>query len=156
MNTAELQPDIALKALLEGNVKVKASNGRMIPLKVFADGEHGNKDADDEYIEILFNGNPRDITYDRTLWQGNLAIYLRCKTQTDTRVKRSRMQLLLLQIEPLIDRRNSQGYFFKLSAQPITPPQRDYTSGYASAVYNVEWRFNALEKTRNLITLKTI
>ena len=144
MTIADLQPDIALKVLLDGKVQAEAPSGKMVTLKVFADGEHGNKDADDEYIEILYNGNPDDVTTDRTLWEGNLAVYLRCKMQTNTSVKTSRMRLILKQIEPLVHCVRSQGYFFKFAPQPITPPQRDYTTGYAYALYNVAWRYNDL------------
>lgn len=146
MIIADLQPDVALKALLDGKVKAKTSRGSMTTLKVFADGEHGNKDADDEYIEILWNGNPNDVDTGRTLWEGNLAVYLRCKMQTDTKVKSSRMRLILRQIEPLVHCQSSQGYFFKFASNPITPPQRDYSTGYAYTVYNVAWRYNSLSK----------
>lgn len=146
MILADLQPDVALKTLLDGKVQAKDKHGKMVTLKVFADGEHGNKDADDEYIEILYNGNPDDMTTDRTLWQGNLAVYLRCKMQNDTKVKVSRMRLILAQIEPLIHRKHSDGYFFKFAPNPITPPQRDYSTGYAYTVYNVAWRYNSLSE----------
>ena len=142
MTIAELQPDVALKALLDGRVTAMMPGGDMATLKVFADGEHGNKDTDDEYIEILYNGNPDDVTEDRTLWQGNLALYLRCKMYNDKRVNATRMRLLLRQIEPLVHCQGLRGYFFKFAPNPITPTQRDYSTGYAYTVYNVAWRYN--------------
>ncbi|GEM_PF-5747003 len=141
MTLAELTPDVALAALLDGKVQAKSASGEMVTLKVFADGEHGNKDSDDEYIEILYNGNPQNVTQDNTAMKGNIALYLRCKLQPDTKVKKSRMRLILQQIEPLIHRKHSQGYFFRLSPQPITPPQRDYSTGYASVTYNMRWEY---------------
>lgn len=152
MTLAELQPDVALAALLDGKVQAKSASGKMAVLRVFADGERGNKDADDEFIEILYNGNPNDVTTDRTLWQGNLAVYLRCKMQADTKVKKSRIRLILSQIEPLVHCKQSDGYFFQLANQPITPPQRDYSTGYAYAIYNVAWRYNSLSKIKQLNT----
>lgn len=149
MTIADLQPDVALKALLDGNVQAKASDGSMVTLAVFADGEHGNMDTDDEYIEILHNGNPAALDTGHTLWEGSLAVYLRCRMLTDTKVKTSRMRLILSQIEPLVHRRGSGGYFFKFAPSPITPAQRDYSTGYAYAVYNVAWRYNSLSDNNN-------
>lgn len=146
MTIADLQPDVALKTLLDGKVEAKSASGQMVTLKVYADGEHGNKDTDDEYIEILYNGNPNDVDTQRTLWEGNLAVYLRCRTQSDTKVKTSRMRLILRQIEPLVHCQASQGYFFKFAPNPITPPQRDYSTGYAYVIYNVTWRYNNLNQ----------
>lgn len=143
MFIADLQPDEELKALLNGKVKAKSANGKMVALKVFADGEHGNKDSEEEYIEILYNGNPDDMTDDKTLWQGNLAVYLRCKMQNDTQVKTNRMRLILRQIEPLVHRQKRNGYSFTFAPNPITPPQRDYSTGYAYALYNVAWLYNS-------------
>lgn len=138
---ADLNPDVALAALLDGKVQAKNASGNMVTLKAFADGEHGNKDNDDEYIEILYNGNPENVTQDNTAMKGNLVLYLRCKMQPDTKVKKSRMRLILQQIEPLVHRKHSQGYFFVLSPQPIMPPQRDYSTGYASIAYNIKWEY---------------
>lgn len=152
MTLADLQPDVALKALLEGKVKAKSASGAMVPLKVFADGEHGNKDADDEYIEILYNGLIGTDTEDKTKWKGHLALYLQCKLQTDTRVKISRMTLIQNQIEPLLENKPakvvySQGYKFELDEKnPVSKPQRNYSTGYAYAIYNVAWRYNSLSE----------
>lgn len=146
MTIADLQPDAALKALLDGNILAQGADGSMSALKVFADGERGNRDADDEYIEILYNGSPCDRTTDLSLWEGNLAVYLRCRMQNDTRVKLNRMRLILSQVEPLIHKQAREGYFFKLAPQPITPPQRDYSTGYAYVLYNMAWRYNSLSQ----------
>lgn len=149
MAIADIQPDIALKSLLKGKVMALDEDGNKLTLKVFADGEHGNMDTDDEYIEILYNGNPNDVTLDMESWNGNLALYLRCRLQSDTKIKTNRMRSMLRQIEPLIHRKHAKGYFFKFTSNPITPPQRDYSTNYAYTAYNIEWRVDTLSQTNN-------
>ncbi len=141
---AKLQPDIALKNLLDGRVQAKTANREIVTLRVFAEGERGDKDADDEYIEVRYNGKPDDVTTDHTLWEGKLVVRLQCRMYSDFSANRIKMSLIFEQIEALIHRKCSNGYFFKFAPQPITPIQRDYTSGYAWIAFDVAWRYNYL------------
>ena len=53
---ANLNPDVALAALLDGKVSVQTSKTKSHTIKVYADEERPNKGVGDEFIDVEWNG----------------------------------------------------------------------------------------------------
>lgn len=132
--------DIALKELLENKVTINTSATQCRTLKVYAAGERPNKGLDDEFVEIIYNGSNKALTVDRSLWSGNLAIYIQVKTQTNNTVKKNRIRETLNLLSELIHLQVNGGFLFSLSLRPVTPTRVDNTTGYSTTTINVAWR----------------
>lgn len=135
MNLGELAPDTALKALLDGKVKASAK-----AIKVYAQGEQPNTGVDAEYITVLNNGVISSWTRPIGLFNGNLALSIHCKLNSNRTIKLPLMRRLVGRCVELVDRKASQGLFFSLdSTNVITPPTPNDTTGYATTTLNVAW-----------------
>ena len=136
MRIEDLMPDVALKALLEGRVKVGAR-----ALKVYAQGEQPNTGAEEVYITVLYNGVIASLTNPPGMFKGNLALSIHCRLNSDRTIKLPLMRRLVGRCVELADRRGSQGLFFRLDpTNVITPPTPNDTTGYATTTLNVAWR----------------
>ena len=137
-----LYPDEALKALLDGKVEINISATEKKTLTVYAAGEQPNKGVSDEYVDINYNETPQMIAGNGSYWDGSIAVYLQCKTQANTVVKRNRIKQATRSLWRLIHRKRSHGYTFTLSRRPITPTTKNLSIGYSATVLNVEWHTN--------------
>ena len=138
MTLAELQPDVALKALLDKKVTVDADAKEV---KVYAQGEQSNVGVADDYITVLYNGVITSLTNPIGHFKGNLALSVNCKLNSNRTIKLNRIRKLVEQCVKLVDRKTSQGIFFRLDpTNVITPPTPNDTTGYATTTLNVKWR----------------
>lgn len=137
MTISELNPDVALKALLNGKVTV-GTDAKIV--KVYAQGEQPNTGVDADYITVISNGVITSWTNPIGQFNGNLALSINCKLNTDRTVKLRRMRKLVEQCVELVDRKTSRGFFFDFNPiNVITPPTPNDTTGYASTIVNVAW-----------------
>lgn len=142
MLASSLQPDIALKALLDG--KIKSDNGTV---KVYEHESLPNNVNADDFITIQRNGivtsSTRQIvngTKQSGLFSGNVALSIYCRLYPDNTANVIKSRRLMQDCERLASCRVSDGYYFELDAtNPITPPNANTTSGYSVAVLNVAW-----------------
>lgn len=136
MRASELTPDIALKALLKGKVK---SDKRA--LDVYEHASMPNNVSSDDFITLQRNGVITPVTEPMGVFKGNIAlsIYNRLySTDAANVIKARRLSKIC---EELVDRKVSQGYFFKLDAtNPIVSTSANVTSGYSVTMLNVAWR----------------
>ncbi len=140
MTLAELTPDTALAALLDGKVTVD-DDAKIV--KVYAQGEQPNVDVAKDYISVINNGVIISRTKPIGLFTGNLALSVNCKVNNDNSIKLSRMRKLVAQCERIVNGKVSDGFFFELDAtNVITPPTVNLTTGYATTILNVAWRTN--------------
>ena len=137
MNLSELNPDIALKSLLDGKVKV-GSDARV--LEVYAQGMQPNSGVGTDFITILYNGTVSSWTKPIGQFDGNLALMITCKMNSNGTIKQPYMSKIVAQCVELVNRKRSQGFFFSLDKDNvITPPTPNYTTGYATTALNVAW-----------------
>ena len=137
MNLSELNPDIALKSLLDGKVKV-GSDARI--LEVYAQGMQPDSGIGTDFITIIYNGGVSSWTEPIGQFDGNLALIISCKMNSNGTIKQPYMSKIVAQCVELVNRRKSQGFFFKLDRDNvITPPTPNYTTGYATTALNVAW-----------------
>lgn len=135
MKLEELAPDMALKALLDGKVKAGAK-----AIKVYAQGEQPNVGAEAEYITVLNNGVITSLTQPMGLLNGNLALSIHSRLNSNHTIKRPLMRRLTGRCVELVDRKSSDGLFFRLDPNNvITPPTPNNTTGYATTTLNVAW-----------------
>lgn len=135
MKASELTPDVALKSLLDGNVKADRKK-----LKVYAHGELPNTDLGDDFLSIKRNGVVRSMTKPIGVFRGSIALIVYCRSNTNGTSKMSRSRLLSKQCEDLVNCKVSDDYYFELNANnPITATTNNLASGYSTTVLNVEW-----------------
>lgn len=138
---AELHPDKALEALLEGNVSIAVSASESRVAEVYRQGERPNTDLGDEFIEVLPNGVIRAMTKPMGVFRGNLAVTLYCKAQSDGTAKFNRMKSMLSQVEALCKGKSSGKFFFEINpSNVITPLAYNSATGYMTITINVEYR----------------
>lgn len=137
---ADLNPDVALAALLDGKVSVQTSKTASHTIKAYADEDRPNKNLADEFIDVEWNGGAQSLTEDPALFKGNLMLTIWCKAQTDGRAKKKLVKQILSQIAPLVHRKVSQGFVFTFDpTNVITPTTTNLTTGYSTTILNVEW-----------------
>jgi hypothetical protein len=143
MNIKDLQPDQALKDLLDGKVEIALSASESHIAKVYKQGERPNTDLGDEFIGILYNGVIRSMTKPLGVYRGNLSITLYCKAQTDGTAKFNRMNSMVSQVEALSKNKSSGAFFFEINEDNIiTPISINATTGYATTTLNIAWHTN--------------
>lgn len=136
----DLQPDQALKDLLDGKITIDVSANESRIAKVYKQGERPNTNLGDEFVEILHNGVIRSMTKPFGYYRGNLAITLYCKAQSDGTAKSNRISSMLSQIEALTSSKPSGKFFFAINEDNIiTPISVNATTGYATIVLNIAW-----------------
>lgn len=137
---ADLNPDVALAALLDGNVSVQISETKSRTIRAYADEERPNKNLADEFIDVEWNGSARSLTRPLGLFRGSLALVIWCKTLADGRAKKKRVKQIIAQCAELVNSKVSQGFFFDFDADNvITPTTTNLTTGYSTTILNVEW-----------------
>lgn len=140
ISLSQLQPDRALKDLLDGKVSIAVSASESRIAKVYRQGERPNTDLGDEFIEVLYNGTIRAMTKPMGIYRGNLAITLYCKAQSDGTAKFNRINSMLSQVESLISNKASGKYFFAIPQNNvITPMSYNASTGYTTMVVNIEY-----------------
>lgn len=137
---ADINPDVALAALLDGKVTVQTSKTASHTIKAYADEERPNKNLADEFIDVEWNGGAQSLTEDPALFKGNLMLTIWCKAQTDGRAKKKIVRQIVSQIAPLVHLAVAGGYVFRFDpSQVITPTTTNLTTGYSTTILNVEW-----------------
>ena len=140
MTLAELQPDVALAALLNEKVEVQTSATSKYAIKAYEQAKMPNKGLADEFLTVQTNGVISSWTNPIGQFKGNLALTLYCKSNADGTAKTARLKQMIGQCVELVDRKSSQDFFFKLDpTNVITPPTVNLTTGYATTVINVAW-----------------
>lgn len=140
ISLSQIQPDKALKDLLDGKVFVAISSSEKRVVKVYYQGERPNVGLDDEFIDVLYNGTIRAMTNPMGVYRGNLAITLYCKAQSDGTSKSNRINSMLSQVETLTNGKVSNKVFFKVDlGNVITPISYNPTTGYTTMALNVEY-----------------
>lgn len=141
MTIAELTPDTALVALLDGKVEVQTSATEKYAIRAYEQAKMPNKGLEDEFITLLNNGVVRSRTRPLGMCLGNIALTIYCKSNSDGTAKKNRIGMMIGQCERLVNERVSGNFFFELDADNvITPTTVNLTNGYATTVLNVAWR----------------
>lgn len=143
MTLAELTPDTALAALLDGKVEVQTSETERYAVRAYEQAKMPNKGLADEFITIQNNGVITSRTKPFGLYFGNLALTIYCRSNSDGTAKTRRLQQMVAQCETIVNCKSSGGFFFELDAtNVITPPTVNLTTGYATTILNVAWHTN--------------
>lgn len=140
MTIAELTPDTALAALLDGKVEVQTSATEKHTIRAYEQTKMPNKGLADEFITIQNNGVITSRTKPFGLYVGNLALTIYCKSNTDGTAKTNRLRQMVAQCELIVNGKVSDGFFFEFDAtNVITPPTSNDSTGYATTTLNVAW-----------------
>lgn len=139
MTLEELQPDVALAALLDRKVEVRTST-KKYAIKAYEQAKMPNKGLDNEFLTVQNNGVITSLTRPIGIFKGNLALTLYCKSYADGTANTARLRQMIAQCAKLVDCKTLQGFFFSLDpTNVITLPTANPTTGYATTTINVAW-----------------
>lgn len=142
---ADLNPDVALAALLDGKVSLDyGKTGGVQKVPCYAAGVQPEKGLPKSFISVEWNGGAQSLTEDPGLFRGNLMLIVYCQLLNSTTkgqtVNAGRVRKLLAQITPLIHRKVSRGFVFTFDpTNVITPTTKNLNIGYSTTILNVEW-----------------
>jgi len=140
MTLAELTPDTALAALLDGKVEVQTSKTEKHIIYAYEQARMPNKGLGDEFITVQTNGVITSLTKPFGLYEGNLALTIYSRSYEDGTANINHLRQMTAQCERIVNGASSRGFFFELDAtNVITPPTVNLTTGYATTVLNVAW-----------------
>lgn len=136
MKPSDITADIELAQILRTSVQVEGS-----AISVFADGSRPTEFNGDDFIDVVYNGQPEVITHDNKLGGGFILISLYCRLNQDGTIKKNRISKILEQMDTSLLHLAGTKYFYKLNLKtPVTPTTADWSSGYSVTRLNVKWR----------------
>lgn len=139
MNLAYLNPDAALKALIENKIKVQVTDTEARTAKVYAVGEQPNTNLADEFINVEWNGVTRSLTEPLGLYTGTLILTVWVKAYPDGRANKIVTRRIIEQIYDNVDRKSEGGYFYMVDADNVVSPITINSTGYSTMAINVQW-----------------
>lgn len=153
MNLSELTPDTALATLLDGKVEVQISATKKYPIHAYEQAQQpqtpenpeqvtvtGKQESANEFINAQWNGSVRSRSERLGIYQGAIALTIYCRLQSDNTAKKKRIASIIEQVQKLVHRKRSQGFFFTFNPMNvITPTTPNLTNGYSTTILNVEW-----------------
>jgi len=94
----------------------------------------------DDFIVIMLNGDIGGVGMDIPYAGGYIMISLYCKLNNDGSAKKSRITKILEQFDTLVEKLNTEHYFFRYDAERfITPTTPNQSSGYSITTLNLLW-----------------
>lgn len=140
MNIAYLNPDIALKALINNKIKVRVSDAEERLVKVYASGEQPNTNLADEFINVDWNGVTRSLTEPLGLFTGTLILTIWAKAYPDGRANKIVTHRIIEQVYTYVDRMTEGEYHYTIDADNVVMPITiDNSTGYSTMAINVRW-----------------
>lgn len=140
MTLAELTPDVALAALLDGKVEVQTSATEKHTIQCYEQAKQPNKGLADEFLTVQWNGSARSRSERLGIYQGSLVLSIYCKLQADNTAKTNRIRQILEQCQCATHRKRSGGFFFTFNPMNvIVPTTPNLTNGYSTTALNVDW-----------------
>lgn len=140
MRPSEIRPDLALKALLEGQIVLQRSATESAVIDVYAQGERPSTGLASEFVDILFNGAVRSLTKPIGVLRGNVVVSVYVKSYEDGSVFQYRIDSILKQIEEKVSSVSAGDYFFEINPDNIiTPTTTNIASGYSTTILNIQW-----------------
>lgn len=140
MNIAYLNPDIALKALINNKIKVRVSDTEERLVKVYASGEQPNTNLADEFINVDWNGVTRSLTEPLGLFTGTLILTIWAKAYPDGRANKIVTRRIIEQVYTYVDRMTEGEYHYTIDADNVVMPITiDNSTGYSTMAINVRW-----------------
>lgn len=135
IHASSIQPDIALKEFLSGEISVETT-----PVTVYADWERPTNGLDTDFVVIYINGDVEGVGMDTPFARGYLMVSLYCKLNDDGSVKKNRVRKILEQFDTLLEKKVAGDYHFEYEPDRfITPTTPNQTSGYSVTTLNLRW-----------------
>lgn len=139
MNIAQLNPDVALRALIENKIKVPVTGSEGRTVKVYASGEQPNTNLADEFINVEWNGVTRSLTEPLGLYTGTLILTVWVKAYPDGRANKIVTRRVIEQVYNNVDRKSEGEYFYAVDADNVVMPITINSAGYSTMAINVQW-----------------
>lgn len=136
---SHIQPDIELREFLDGRVFV--GDGTLAKeITVYGDWERPTNMLPDDFIVIMLNGDIGGVGMDIPYADGYIMVSLYCKLNNDGSAKKNRITKILEQFDTLVEKLNTEHYYFRYDAERfITPTTPNQSSGYSITTLNLLW-----------------
>lgn len=146
---SSIEPDVELRDFLQGRVSVGTASGGTKPVAVYGDWERPTNEIPDDFLLIYMNGDFSGVGMDTPFAKGYIMVSLYCKLNDDGSIKKNRIKNILAQFDNLVEKRQTDHYFFEYdSPRFITPTTPNQTSGFSLTTLNLKWNttsnFNSL------------
>lgn len=137
---SDIHPDVELKEFLTGKIQVGLPGGASANVTVFGDWEKPTNEVPNDFLLVMNNGDIGGVGMQVDYAQGYVAVSLYCKLNDDGTVKKNRITKILNQFDDLVERCQTESYFFRYAhPQFITPTTPNITSGYSITTLNLIW-----------------
>lgn len=137
---SDIHPDVELKEFLTGKIQVGLPGGTSANVTVFGDWEKPTNEVPNDFLLVMNNGDIGGVGMQVDFAQGYVAVSLYCKLNDDGTVKKNRITKILNQFDELVERCQTESYFFRYAhPQFITPTTPNITSGYSITTLNLIW-----------------
>lgn len=137
---SDIHPDVELKEFLTGKIQVGLPGGTSANVTVFGDWEKPTNEVPNDFLLVMNNGDIGGVGMQVDYAQGYVAVSLYCKLNDDGTVKKNRITKILNQFDGLVERCQTESYFFRYAhPQFITPTTPNITSGYSITTLNLIW-----------------
>ena len=137
---SDIHPDVELKEFLTGKIQVGLPGGTSANVTVFGDWEKPTNEVPNDFLLVMNNGDIGGVGMQVDYAQGYVAVSLYCKLNDDGTVKKNRITKILNQFDSLVERCQTESYFFRYAhPQFITPTTPNITSGYSITTLNLIW-----------------
>lgn len=137
---SDIHPDVELKEFLTGKIQVGLPGGTSANVTVFGDWEKPTNEVPNDFLLVMNNGDIGGVGMQVDFAQGYVAVSLYCKLNDDGTVKKNRITKILNQFDSLVERCQTESYFFRYAhPQFITPTTPNITSGYSITTLNLIW-----------------
>ena len=130
MRASDLNPDVALKALLKD-----------VGVDVYEYASQPNTVKANSFISMRSNGIINSLTKPQGVYNGNIALRIHCRMYPDNTANVIETRRLARLCDDLVNCKVSGEYYFELDTlNPITDINPNPTSGYSEYLLNVAWR----------------
>ena len=140
LKPSSISPSSELSAFLKGKVIVGNPDGTTSEVAVYDDWERPTNELPTDFLTVYLNGDPEGIGMGADFAKGNIIVSLYSKLNDDGSVKTKRIKKILSQFDGLIEKKQTENYYFEYEpTRFITPTTPNQSSGYSITSLNLRW-----------------
>lgn len=152
LEVSAICPNEKLQEYLQGRIVAKDANGKDVTVSVFCSNKVPTSMLPDDFISIEMNGSVYSLGKDIDFASGYLMITLYVRLNQNGTVKDKRISKLLAQIDSLVDKANTGGFFYRYdSSRILMPSYADQAIGYSTTILNLYWTTTSNFNNQNSI-----
>lgn len=137
---SDIQPSSELAEFLSGKIVVGNADNTTSTVVVYDDWERPTNDLPTDFIVVYVNGDPEGVGMRADFARGFIIVSLYCKMNDDGSIKANRIKKILEQFDTLVEKKQTEHYFFEYDPYRfLTPTTPNQSSGYSVTSLNLRW-----------------